>query len=101
MHQDHLWDADGLDWTTTLGSWARPEGVVALLDAAGPVVVHGFGRTFRTLTPTEARQFWVKVAPHFEVPGEYGADPDEQGMTYAARVWVRGKERLLGFVESC
>lgn len=101
VHKDRLWDADGLEWSSTLGQWAGPDEVAALLAAGTPVVVHGFGRPFRTLTTTEARRLWSKVSSHFEVPGRLGAEPDDNGLTYAAQVWTRGKERLLAFVESC
>lgn len=101
VHQDRLWDASGQEWTSTLGQWAGPDGVTALLAASAPAVVYGLSRTFRTLSATEAAQFWSRVRFHFEVPGESGAERDEHGLTYAAKVWVKGQERLLGFVEFC
>ena len=76
VHQDRLWDADGTEWSTALGRWAEPEAVASLIAVSAPVVVHG-------------------------LPGERGAEPDGQGLTYAAQVWSRGQDRLLGFVEFC
>lgn len=101
VHKDRLWDANGLEWSSTLGEWAGPDEVAALLAADAPAVVHGLGRPFRTLSMTEARFLWSVVGSHFEVPGQVGAEPDEHGLTYAAQVWTRGSQRLLGFVEFC
>lgn len=101
VYQDRLWDADGVAWSMTLGTWAAADEVAALLNAAGPVVVHGVGRAFSTLTRTEAAQFWVRAGPHFSVPGRCKASPDQEGLTFAAQTWARGQERLLGFVVLC
>ena len=101
VHQDRLWDADGTAWSTALGRWAEPEAVASLIAVSAPVVVHGHGRPFRTLTKVEASAFWSLARPHLQVPGERGAEPDGQGLTYAAQVWSRGQDRLLGFVEFC
>ena len=101
VHQDQLWDADGTEWSTTLGRWADADAVSALLTNSVPVVVHGFGRPFRTLTVVEASDFWSRARPHFQVPGQSGAVPDGEGLTYGAQVWARGDDRLLGFVEFC
>ena len=48
------------------------------------------------LSAADARTLWQRVRPHFEVPGQSapaGRDPD--GLTYAAKLWRRGPERLL------
>ncbi|WP_462203567.1 hypothetical protein [Frankia sp. CcWB3] len=34
---------------------------------------------------------------HFGVPGQCGARGDDHDLTYAAAVWHRGDEQLLGF----
>jgi hypothetical protein len=99
---DRLWDARGDLWLGVLGTWADGTEVEQLLTAQVPVVVHGFGRPFRTLSSRDARRLWAAVRWHFEVPGSgRGAAPDREGLTYAAQVWTRDGQRLLGFVESC
>lgn len=102
VYKDRLWDAEGREWTTDLGApWATAEEVDTLLaDSIGvAVVVHGFGRAFRTLNAAEARQFWVFVRHHYQ--GENGRIPHADGLTYTARIWRRGTEHLLAFVEFC
>ncbi|MDB5876463.1 MAG: hypothetical protein JWQ07_5905 [Ramlibacter sp.] len=85
----------------TLGSWASFEDVASLLTAGSPVVVHGFGRPFRDLAVADAPAFWLRVRDHFQIPGTTSAEPDDEGLTYAAQVWRKEGERLLGFVEFC
>ena len=99
---DRLWDADGAVWTGVLGSWPDDAEVEHLLHAGVPVIVHGFDRPFRTIPNEETNAWWQRVRLHFSVPGSgRGADPDGEGLTYAAQVWSREGRRLLGFVEYC
>lgn len=101
VHQDRLWDAEGREWRGQFGTWASADDATRLLAAHAPVVVHGFGRPFRTLDERDARSFWTHAEQHFQVPGQSGGAPDESGLTYAAQVWSRADEQLLGFVEFC
>lgn len=101
VHEDRLWDADGREWRGRSGSWATALDVASLLAEHAPVVVHGFGRQFRTLDERDTRLFWAHAGQHFEVPGQSVGVPDDSGLTYAAQVWSRGDLQLLGFVEFC
>ena len=69
--------------------------------AHAPVVVHGFGRQFRTLNTRQAEAFWAHARQHFLAPGHSDVAPDQDGLTYAAQVWSHSGEQLLGFVEYC
>jgi hypothetical protein len=94
---DRLWDSDGDVWFTVLGTWVEEAEVDQLLREGVPVVVHGFGRPFRTLSPSEARHFWTAARHHFGA----GAEADREGLVLGAQVWAREGQRLLGFVEYC
>lgn len=101
VYEDRLWDAEGREWRATLGRWATPDDVAQLLASGTPVVVHGFGREFRTLTGKQSTAFWSNARQHFTWPGQFGAGPDDSGLTYAAQVWSREEDQILGFVEFC
>lgn len=101
VYQDRLWDADGREWRGQLGSLASTDDVTRLLAAHAPVVVHGFGRQFRTLNTRQAEAFWAHARQHFLAPGHSDVAPDQDGLTYAAQVWSHSGEQLLGFVEYC
>jgi hypothetical protein len=72
-----------------------------LLDSATRIVVFGFGRPLQWLPRQRAHVLWQSICRHFEVPGAHGAEPDAEGLTYAAVIWQRGNERLLGIQVFC
>lgn len=100
---DRLWDDEGNEWFNPLGQWADSAGAARALATAGRCVTHGHGRAFRVLDRDAARRYWLHASKHFEVPGGAGptAEPDADGITFAAQVWIRGDEVLVGFVEFC
>lgn len=99
---DRLWDEEGDLWLGVRGAWATEADVERLVSKQCPVVVHGLGRSFRSLSARVAGSFWSTVRPHFEVPGSgLGAARDADGVTYSAQVWTRDGQSLLGFVENC
>lgn len=98
---DRLWDADGLEWTSGLRQWANPDQVRATLREGHGAVVHGASRPTSWLSSVEASQLWSEIERNFEVPGLYGADPDMNGLTWAAHVWTRDGAHMIGFVRFC
>ncbi|GIG21491.1 hypothetical protein Cch01nite_22150 [Cellulomonas chitinilytica] len=99
--RDRLWDLDGAEWQTHLGRWASSQEVTDQLSRGRRAFVHGLGRPFRSVTGASLDAYWATARDHFEVPGESGADPDSDGLTYAAQVWNRGGDTVVGFVELC
>jgi hypothetical protein len=98
---DRLWDSRGQEWSGRLGEWATAGQVSSLLASGTQVVAHGFGRPFREFAGRDGVAYWQRVSEHFQVPGETGAEPDDGGLTYAAQVWTRHGDHLVGFVEFC
>lgn len=88
-------------WRCVLGVWADEAEVDRLLSAHVPVILHGYRRPFRVLSVDDVGRWWTGARAHFEVPGSEGAHPDGDGLTYAAQVWARDGQLLLGFVEFC
>ncbi|MEX5636550.1 hypothetical protein [Parafrankia sp. FMc2] len=101
MLGDRLWDDAGREWRRVAGQWADVAEVERRLADARVVLLHGFGRPLQWLTPNTATHRWEQMRPHFEVPGQYGARSDDHDLTYAAVVWRRGDEQLLGFEAFC
>ncbi|WP_152991231.1 hypothetical protein [Frankia sp. R43] len=96
---DRLWDDAGREWRRE--RWAEADEVERRLVDARTVLLHGFHRPLRWLTPVDASERWERMRHHFDVPGRYGARGDADGLTYAAAVWRRGDEQLLGFESFC
>ncbi|EIV95425.1 hypothetical protein FraQA3DRAFT_5248 [Frankia sp. QA3] len=101
MLGDRLWDDEGQVWYRDRGEWADAEEVERHLASACRVVLHGFRRPMQWLTSAEAAARWRQIRPHCAVPGQYGADGDAEGLTYAAVLWRRGDRQLLGFEVFC
>ena len=55
----------------------------------------------RWLTASEGRDLWRHARRHLEVPGRSAAAPDDEGLTYAAKLWRREKYRLLMLQTFC
>ena len=99
---DRLWDAEGQEWSCPRGQWASHPDVRNLLRAGGPVCVHGMSRPMMWLTTAEARQEWMHWERYLEVPGKAAADgPDDDGLTYGAKIWRRDGDRRLGIQIFC
>jgi len=90
---DRLWDDDGNEWTLHI-RWADPIQTKRFLRRDAPVALTGADPGVIWLTPKE-RALWRDVRRHFEVPGVSGTEPGEDGLTYGAKIWRRGQERLL------
>ncbi|MCK9900403.1 hypothetical protein CC117_04805 [Parafrankia colletiae] len=101
MLGDRLWDDAGREWRYAAGQWADVDEVERRLVDARVVLLHGFGRPLQWLTRDDTARRWEQMRHHFEVPGQYGARGDDQDLTYAAVVWRRGDEQLLGFESFC
>ncbi len=98
---DRLWDDDGQEWTTRRADWVTAKQVRQLIGRDQRVLVHSYGRSVQWLGAAAAPQRWSHVRHHFEVPGEHGAEPDDEGRTWGAHLWRRGDARLLGFETFC
>ncbi|MGY4644211.1 hypothetical protein [Cellulomonas sp. URHB0016] len=98
---DRMWDLDGVEWRSQLGRWAGAQEVVDSLSRGNGVFVHGLGPPFRLLSRRESAAYWRHAERHFEVPGQSGAEPEGDGLTYAAQVWRASGSSRLGFVEMC
>jgi hypothetical protein len=98
---DRLWDEAGREWTTKRTAWLTDKQVQHLIKGDQPVVIHGFGRRMQWLDAREAQVWWSHARRHLEVPGQHGASPDAEGLTWGAHLWHREDDRLLGFETFC
>lgn len=99
---DRLRDGEGRWWTGVRGEWLTAEQVDDLLRAAEAAVVHGPRGGVRVLRGAEVARYWSMVRAFAQTPGRTAAaavGPD--GVTVAARVWRRGPDVVVGFVETC
>ena len=98
---DRLWDEAGREWTTKRTAWLTDKQVQQLVKRDQPVVIYGLGRPMQWLDASEARLWWSHARRHLEVPGQHGASPDAEGLTWGAHLWRREDDRLLGFESFC
>ena len=99
---DRLWDDQGREWSCSLGAWASRAVVNEVLPRSQKVLLHGTDREMTWMSAEQARAWWRKAEPAFEVPGSGDVSvPDPAGLTYAAKVWSHGTERLLSFQIFC
>lgn len=99
---------DGLavpSWFSVVGdtpvSVTRRSPIPRRLSATERVALAGAGQGVTWLTASEARQLWQHARRHFEVPGRSAAVPDEEGLTYGAKLWRREQDRLLMLQTFC
>lgn len=95
-----LIDDQGRVWTCSWASWATGQQVRQMLWRPQRVAVRDQDGVTRWLSQDDARALWSRIRQHFEVPGG-PAEPDAEGLTYAAHVWRHEDRRLLGFEVFC
>lgn len=100
MLDDRLWDEAGDEWAL-LVRWLDAAQVRQFLRRDQAVALVGAGQGVRWLTASEGREPWRHAWRHFEVPGRSAAAPDDEGLTYAAKLWRREKYRLLMLQTFC
>lgn len=98
---ERLWDVLGQVWTRELGRWVSEDQVGQLLADGHAIVIFGYGRPIGWVQPQQALAVWFGIRAHFQTPGVRGATPDADGLTYAAVIWRRGSELLLGIEVFC
>jgi hypothetical protein len=95
-----LWDEAGVEWELHV-RWVDAVQVRQFLRRGQQVALTGAGEGVTWLSSSEARDLWRHARRHFEVPGRSAAVPDDEGLTYAARLWRREQDRLLMLQTSC
>jgi hypothetical protein len=98
---DRLWDDDGVEWSLSV-RWADAKQTTQFLRRERSVALVGPGQGVTWLTAVDARSLWLGARRHFEVPGQSAsAGPDQDGLTYGAKVWRHGSDRLLMIQTFC
>ena len=97
---DRLWDEAGDEWAL-LVRWVDAVQVRQFLHRERTVALAGAGGGVTWLTAAQARDLWRHARRHFEVPGRSAAAPDGEGLTYAASLWRRERDRLLMLHRFC
>jgi hypothetical protein len=100
MLDGRLWDEAGDEWALDV-RWVDADQARQFLRREQNVASVGAGQGVTWLTASEARDLWQHARRHFEVPGRFAAAPDDEGLTYAAKLWRREQDRLLMLQTFC
>ncbi|HEY6745074.1 MAG TPA: hypothetical protein VI357_05085 [Mycobacteriales bacterium] len=100
MLDDRLWDKAGNEWALHV-RWIDADQTRQFLRREQEVALAGGGQGVTWLTASEARDLWRHARRHFEVPGRSAAAPNDESLTYAAKLWHRDQDRLLMLQTFC